>query len=211
LKPGIEMIGVQAELYPSMYASFTHADMACAGDTIADGIAVKAPGALTAPIVDRLVDDILLAPERDIERAVSLLVEAEKSVAEGAGATGLAALLAHPDRFRGRTIGLVLTGGNIDPNLLATILLRDLARSGRMTRLRIELQDRPGALFGVVKLFDRFRVNIVEVSHQRIFNTLPAKGAEIDVECEARDAAQMQRLIDALQADGYRVHPVAIE
>jgi len=210
LKPGIEMIGVQAELYPSMYASFTHADMACAGDTIAEGIAVKAPGALTAPLVDRLVDAILLAPERDIERAVSLLVEAEKTVAEGAGATGLAALLAHPDRFRGRTIGLVLTGGNIDPNLLATVLLRDLARSGRMTRLRIELQDRPGALFGVVKLFDRFRVNIVEVSHQRIFNTLPAKGAEIDVECEARDAAQMQRLIDALHADGYKVHPVAI-
>jgi threonine dehydratase len=210
LKPGIELIGVQAELYPSMYAKFALADMPCAGDTIAEGIAVKAPGTLTAEIINRLVDDILLVPERDIERAISLFVEVEKTVAEGAGATGLAALLAHPDRFRGRTIGLVLTGGNIDTHLLANVLLRDLARTGRMTRLRIELQDRPGALFGVVKLFDRFRVNIVEVSHQRIFNTLPAKGAEIDVECEARDAAQMQRLIDALHADGFKVHPVAI-
>jgi len=210
LKPSIELIGVQAELYPSMYASFTKADMACAGDTIAEGIAVKAPGRLTAQFIDRLVDDILLVPERDIERAISLFVEVEKTVAEGAGATGLAALLAYPDRFRGRNVGLVLTGGNIDPNLLANVLLRDLARSGRMTRLRIELQDRPGALFGVVKLFDRYRVNIVEVSHQRIFNTLPAKGAEIDVECEARDADQMQRLIDALHAGGYKVHPVAV-
>jgi threonine dehydratase len=210
LKPGIELIGVQAELYPSMYAKFTNADMACAGDTIAEGIAVKAPGVLTAGIIDRLVDDIMLVPERDIERAIGLFVEIEKTVAEGAGAVGLAALLACPERFRGRTIGLVLTGGNIDTNLLANVLLRDLARSGRMTRLRIELQDRPGALYGVVKLFDRYRVNIVEVSHQRIFNTLPAKGAEIDVECEARDAAQMQRLILALHAGGYKVHPVAI-
>jgi threonine dehydratase len=210
LKPGIEIVGVQAELYPSMYARFAQADMACAGDTIAEGIAVKAPGTLTASVINRLVDDILLVPERDIERAISLYVEVEKTVAEGAGATGLAALLAYPDRFRGRTIGLVLTGGNIDTHLLANVLLRDLARSGRMTRLRIELQDRPGALYGVVRLFDRHRVNIVEVSHQRIFNTLPAKGAEIDVECEARDAAQMQRLIDALHADGFKVHPVAV-
>jgi len=210
LKPGIEMVGVQAELYPSMYAKFAQADMACAGDTIAEGIAVKAPGLLTAEIINRLVDDILLVPEREIERAISLFVEVERTVAEGAGATGLAALLAYPERFRGRTVGLVLTGGNIDTHLLANVLLRDLARTGRMTRLRIELQDRPGALFGVVKLFDRFRVNIVEVSHQRIFNTLPAKGAEIDVECEARDAAQMQRLIDALHADGFKVHPVAV-
>src|SRR4051812_18282123 len=210
LKPAIEMVGVQAELYPSMYAKFTRADMACAGDTIAEGIAVKAPGVLTGQIIDHVVDDIVLVPERDIERAISLFVEVEKTVAEGAGATGLAALLAFPDRFRGRKVGLVLTGGNIDTHLLANVLLRDLARSGRMTRLRIELQDRPGALFGVVKLFDRHRVNIVEVSHQRIFNTLPAKGAEIDVECEARDAAQMQRLIDALHADGFKVHPIAV-
>src|SRR6185295_5388581 len=211
IKPGIELIGVQAELYPSMYAKFARARMPCAGDTIAEGIAVKAPGMLTAGIINHLVDDILLVPERDIERAIVLYVEAEKTVAEGAGAASLAALLAYPDRFRGRNVGLVLTGGNIDTHLLANVLLRDLARSGRMTRLRIQLQDRPGALAAVMKLFDEHKVNIVEVYHQRVFTSLPAKDAAIDVECEARDAAQLDRLADALHAEGFKVHPVAIE
>jgi threonine dehydratase len=211
LRPGIELIGIQAELYPSMYAKFTRASLPCEGDTIAEGIAVKVPGMMTAAMINRLVDDILLVPEREIERAIGLFIEAEKTVAEGAGAVGLAALLAYPERFRGRKIGLVLTGGNIDTHLLANVLLRDLARSGRMTRLRIELKDRPGALYGVVKLFDAHRVNIVEVSHQRIFNTLPAKGAEIDVECEARDAAQLERLVAALRENGFPVDPVAID
>jgi threonine dehydratase len=211
LRPGIEIVGVQAELYPSMYAKFARTAMPCAGDTIAEGIAVKAPGMLTAGLINHLVDDIVLVPERDIERAIVLYVEAEKTVAEGAGATGLAALLAYPDRFRGRTVGLVLTGGNIDTHLLANVLLRDLARSGRMTRLRIQLQDRPGALAAVMKLFDEHRVNIVEVYHQRIFTSLPAKDAAIDVECEARDAAQLDRLVDALHEQGFKVHPVAVE
>jgi threonine dehydratase len=211
LKPGIELIGVQAELYPSMYAKFARQQMACAGDTIAEGIAVKAPGMLTAGIINHLVDDILLVAEREIERAIVLYVETEKTVAEGAGATSLAALLAYPDRFRGRNVGLVLTGGNIDTHLLANVLLRDLARSGRMTRLRIQLQDRPGALAAVMKLFDQHKVNIVEVYHQRVFTSLPAKDAAIDVECEARDAAQLDRLADALHAEGFKVHPVAIE
>jgi len=211
LRPGIELIGVQAELYPSMYAKFARTSMKCAGDTIAEGIAVKAPGMLTSGIINHLVDDILLVSERDIERAIVLYVEAEKTVAEGAGATGLAALLAYPDRFRGRKVGLVLTGGNIDTHLLANVLLRDLARSGRMTRLRIQLQDRPGALAAVMKLFDTHKVNIVEVYHQRVFTSLPAKDAAIDVECEARDSAQLDRLADALHAEGFKVHPVAIE
>jgi len=211
LKPAIELIGVQAELYPSMYAKFARQDLPCAGDTIAEGIAVKAPGKMTAAIINRLVDDILLVPERDIERAIVLYVEAEKTVAEGAGAAGLAALLAYPDRFRGRTIGLVLSGGNIDTHLLANVLLRDLARSGRMTRLRIQLQDRPGALAAVMKLFDEHKVNIVEVYHQRVFTSLPAKDAAIDVECEARDAAQLERLAAALHEEGFTVHPLAIE
>jgi len=211
LRPGIELIGVQAELYPSMYAKFARTSMACAGDTIAEGIAVKAPGMLTAGIINHLVDDIVLVPERDIERAIVLYVEAEKTVAEGAGATGLAALLAFPDRFRGRNVGLVVSGGNIDTHLLANVLLRDLARSGRMTRLRIQLQDRPGALAAVMKLFDEHKVNIVEVYHQRVFTSLPAKDAAIDVECEARDAAQLARLAGALEAEGFKVHPVAIE
>jgi threonine dehydratase len=211
IKPGIELVGVQAELYPSMYAKFSRQQLPCAGDTIAEGIAVKAPGMMTAGAINLLVDDILLVPERDIERAIVLYVEAEKTVAEGAGATGLGALLAHPDRFRGRNVGLVLSGGNIDTHLLANVLLRDLARSGRMTRLRIQLQDRPGALAAVMKLFDEHKVNIVEVYHQRVFTSLPAKDAAIDVECEARDAAQLDRLSEALGGAGFIVHPVAIE
>jgi threonine dehydratase len=211
LKPGIELVGVQAELYPSMYAKFSRQQMPCAGDTIAEGIAVKSPGMITAGVINQFVDDILLVPERDIERAIVLYVEAEKTVAEGAGATGLGALLAHPDRFRGRTVGLVLSGGNIDTHLLANVLLRDLARSGRMTRLRIQLQDRPGALAAVMKLFDEHRVNIVEVYHQRVFTSLPAKDAAIDVECEARDSGQLDRLSEALVSAGFIVHPVAIE
>ncbi|HEY5710747.1 MAG TPA: threonine ammonia-lyase [Allosphingosinicella sp.] len=211
MKPDIEIVGVQAELYPSMYAKFSRQALPCAGDTLAEGIAVKAPGMITAAIINQIVDDILLVPERMIESAVSLLVEAEKTVAEGAGATGLAALLTHPDRFRGRTVGLVLSGGNIDTHLLANVLLRELARSGRMTRLRIQLQDRPGALAAVMKLFDVHKVNIVEVYHQRVFTSLPAKDAAIEVECEARDAAQIERLTDALHEAGFIVHPVAIE
>src|SRR3954453_3255163 len=211
IRPGIELVGIQAELYPSMYARFARTVMPCAGDTIAEGIAVKAPGMLTAGIINHLVDDILLVSERDIERAIVLYVEAEKTIAEGAGAAGLAALIAHPERFRGRTVGLVLTGGNIDTHLLANVLLRDLARSGRMTRLRIQLQDRPGALAAVMKTFDEHRVNIVEVYHQRVFTSLPAKDAAIDVECEARDAAQLDRLVESLHEEGFKVHPVAIE
>jgi threonine dehydratase len=205
------MIGVQAELYPSMYAKFSRRTLPCEGDTIAEGIAVKAPGMLTAGIINHIVDDIRLVRERDIEHAVSLLARICRTVVEGAGAAGPAAMLADPERLKGRKVGLVLSGGNIDPHLLANVLLRDLARSGRMTRLRIQLQDRPGALHTVFKLFGDCQVNVVEVHHQRIFTTLPAKDAVIDVECEARDAAQIARLAEALEADGFKVHPVAIE
>lgn len=211
LKPGIEVIGAQAELYPSMYARLTSADLPCAGDTIAEGIAVKSPGRLTFEIIRRLVDEILLVPEAQIEMAISLLVQAEKTVAEGAGAVGLGALLADPGRVAGRTVGLVLTGGNIDAHLLANVLLRDLARSGRMTRLRIELQDRPGALNMVMALFARHQVNIIEVYHQRIYTRLPAKDAAIEVECEARDVAQIERLTDALRGGGFVVRPMPLE
>jgi threonine dehydratase len=210
LKPGIELVGAQAELYPSMYCKITGNDLPSAGDTIAEGIAVKAPGVGTAEVIERLVDEILLVPERDIETAVSLLLQIEKTVAEGAGAVGLAALLTHPERFRGRTVGIVVTGGNIDTRLLATVLLRDLARSGRMARLRIQLQDRPGALFSVVKLFEHHGVNIVEIYHQRIFTALPAKDAFIDVECEARDREHLDALVAELKQAGFNLHPVEI-
>jgi threonine dehydratase len=208
LRPDIALIGVQAELYPSMYCRLTGEERPSSGDTIAEGIAVKEPGRLTGEIVARLVDEILLVPEAEIETAVSLFLQIEKTVVEGAGAAGLAALLAHPDRFKGRSVGLILTGGNIDTRLLANVLLRDLVRSGRLARLRIQLQDRPGALFHVARLFDKHQVNIIEVSHQRIFTALPAKGLFADIECEARDPAHLQRLVDDLKQEGFPVRPV---
>jgi threonine dehydratase len=210
IRPDIEVIGAQAELYPSMYCRFTGEERPSSGDTIAEGIAVKKPGDVTGSIIEEMVDEILLVPERDIETAVSLLLQIEKTVAEGAGATGLAALLTHPERLRGRKVGLVLTGGNIDTRLLATVLLRDLARSGRMARLRIQLQDRPGALFSVIRVFEKHQINIIEIYHQRIFTTLPAKGLFTDFDCEARDAAHLKRLVDDLKAAGFDVHPVEI-
>jgi threonine dehydratase len=210
LRPDIEIVGVQAALYPSMYCRITGEDLPSAGDTIAEGIAVKKPAALTASIIRRLVDEILLVSENDIETAVGLYLQIEKSVAEGAGAAGLAALLAHRARFEGRKVGLVLTGGNIDTRLLATVLLRDLYRSGRMSRLRIQLQDRPGALYSVVRLFQRHGVNILEVTHQRVFTALPAKDAFIDIDCEARDAAHLKALVVELEQEGFSVHPVEI-
>ena len=206
----IEVVGVEAELYPSMYNRINGTDMPCAGDTLAEGIAVKEPGGLTSHMVRALVDDIVLVTERSLEEAVSLLLQIEKTGVEGAGAAGLAALLAHPERFRGRTVGVVLCGGNIDPRLLAYVLLRDLARSGRMARLRIRLQDQPGALYNVARIFDCERVNILELSHQRIFTNLPAKGLSLDVECETRDRAHLDRLIAALQEAGYEVRMVEL-
>ena len=211
LNPAIEVIGAQAALYPSMYAQLAQESLPCAGDTIAEGIAVKSPGLQTFEIIRHLVADIMLVPEAEIEAGIALLVQAEKTVAEGAGAVGIGALLAHPERLKGRTIGLVLTGGNIDTHLLANVLLRDLARSGRMTRLRIELQDRPGALNNVMALFARHQVNIIEVYHQRIYTHLPAKDAAIEVECEARDVAQIERLTAALRGDGLVVRPVGLD
>jgi threonine dehydratase len=210
LKPDIELIGAQAELYPSMYCKVTGNELPSSGDTIAEGIAVKSPGVMTSAIIAQIVDEILLVPERDMETAVSLFLQIEKTVAEGAAGAGLAALLTHPERLKGRKVGIVITGGNIDTRLLATVLLRDLARSGRLARLRIQLQDRPGALFSVIKLFEQHQINILEVYHQRLFTALPAKGLYTDIECEARDAAQIRRLMKELEAQGYNVHPVEI-
>ena len=212
-KPGghaIEVVGVEAELFPSMYNRINGTDMPCAGDTLAEGIAVKEPGGITSRMVADLVDDIVLVSERSLEMAVSLLLQIEKTVVEGAGAAGLAALLQYPGRFAGRTVGVVLCGGNIDTRLLANVLLRDLARSGRLARLRIRLQDQPGALFNVARIFDEQRVNIIEVYHQRVFTTLPAKGLITDIECEARDAAHLDRLIVALRTGGYEVSQVEL-
>jgi threonine dehydratase len=208
LRNDVELIGVQAELYPSMYNRLRGGDLPTAGDTIAEGIAVKEPGRVTAGILQHIVDDMLLVPEGTIEYALSLLLQIEKTVVEGAGAAGLAALLEHPDRFKGKNVGLILTGGNIDTRLLANVLLRDLVRSGRLARLRIQLQDRPGALFHVARLFDKHQVNIIEVSHQRIFTALPAKGLFADIECEARDPEHLAKLVEDLKKEGFPVKPV---
>jgi threonine dehydratase len=210
LKPDIQLIGVQAELYPSMYDFVKQANLPCDGDTLAEGIAVKEPGQLTRRFVAEMANDVVLVTERALEQAVSLLLQIEKTVVEGAGAAGLAALIEHKAMFAGRKIGLVLCGGNIDTRLLANVLLRDLARSGRLARLRVRLQDRPGALYHVARIFHEEQVNIIEVYHQRVFTSLPAKGLITDIECETRDEAHLQRLIAALGHAGYEVTPVEL-
>jgi len=211
INPDIGLVGVQAELFPSMYAKLNGEQMPCEGDTLAEGIAVQVPGEFTSKVVEKLVDEILLVSEPQLETAVSLLLQIEKTVVEGAGAAGLAAIMANKDKFAGKNIGVVLCGGNIDPRLLANVLLRDLARSGRLARLRVTLQDRPGALFKVMRLFDEHHVNIIEIYHQRIFTTLPAKGLITDIECEARDAEQLQGLVEGLKKAGYAVEQVELD
>ena len=210
IKPDIGLIGVEAQLFPSMYNRLKHTDLPCGGDTLAEGIAVKEPGAFTSRVLEGMLDDILLVSEAQLETAVSLLLQIEKTVAEGAGAAGLAAVLAYPERFKGRKVGIPICGGNIDTRLLANVLLRDLARSGRLARLRLTLQDRPGALFKVMGEFDRHNVNIIEIYHQRIFTHLPAKGLTADIECEARDKDQLDALVASLRAAGYEVDSVEL-
>lgn len=210
IKPDIGLIGVQAALFPSMFAKLKHLDMPCGGDTLAEGIAVKEPGQFTSKVLAQIVDDIVLVDEAALESAVALLLQIEKTVVEGAGAAGLAAMMSHRELFAGRNVGVVLCGGNIDTRLLANVLLRDLARSGRLGRLRITLQDRPGALFKVVEEFNRHQVNILEVWHQRIFTSLPAKGLTAEIECEARDRDQIDRLVAGLRAKGYDVEQVEL-
>ena len=203
VKPDIQIVGVQAELYPSMAAKVKGFEAICDGDSLAEGIAVKYPGENTFRVVKALVDDIVLVSEAELERAVSLLLTIEKTVAEGAGAAGLAALVANAVPYRGRNIGLVISGGNIDTRLLANVLLRELAREGRLARLRIRLKDRPGELFHVTKIFHEHQVNIVDVSHQRVFTKLPAKGTYADIEVETRDREHLDQLMTTLRARGY--------
>jgi threonine dehydratase len=205
LKPDLRVVGVQATLYPSMYNLIRGANLPMRGDTLAEGIAVKAPGKLTAPIVRRLVDDILLVSEPQIESAVSLLINIEKTVAEGAGAAGLAAVCANRERFKGRNVGLVLCGGNIDTRLLAGVLTRELAREGRLSQLTIDLADRPGQLARVANLLGEAGANIVEVYHQRVFSDLPAKGALLDVVIETRDRGHLDETVAKLRAAGLEV------
>ncbi len=211
INPAIEIIGVEAELYPSMKNVVEGGDGAIGGDTLAEGIAVKVPGALTRQIIAANVDRIDLVAEKDIEHAVALLVGIEKTVVEGAGAAGLAAILATPERYKGRKVGTVLCGGNIDTHLLANVLVRELVRCGRIARLRIAAQDRPGALAAITATFHKCGVNIIEVQHQRIFTRLPAKDTVIEVECEARDAVAIEQLVGALEAAGFAVERASLD
>lgn len=211
LKPDIEIVGVEAELYPSMKNVVEGAAGAIGGDTLAEGIAVKEPGNLTRKIIADRVDRIELVPERDIEHAVALLVGIEKTVVEGAGAAGLALLLGSPERFAGRKVATVLCGGNIDTHLLANVLVRELVRSGRIARLRIAAQDRPGALSAITATFFQCGVNIIEVHHHRIFTRLPAKDTVIEVECEARDAQAIDSLVGSLEKAGFVVDRVSLD
>jgi threonine dehydratase len=210
IRPDIRLIGVQAELYPSMYNELKGEALPTGGDSLAEGIAVKQPGAFTSKVLAELLDDFVLVGESQLEAALSLLLQIEKTVVEGAGAAGLAAVCGHRKLFAGRNVGIVLTGGNIDTRLLANVLLRDLARSGRLARLRLTMQDRPGSLFKVAKVFDAHNVNIIEVWHQRIFTSLPAKGLVTDIECEARDREQLEVLVKALEEEGFAVSMVEL-
>ena len=211
IKPDIEVIGIEAELYPSMKNVVEGGHRAIGGDTLAEGIAVKVPGELTRRIIAARVDRIDLVAEKDIEHAVALLVGIEKTVVEGAGAAGLAAILADPDRYRGRKVGTVLCGGNIDTHLLANVLVRELVRCGRIARLRIAAQDRPGALAAITATFHKCGVNIIEVQHHRIFTRLPAKDTVIEVECEARDAVAIESLVNALETAGFDVERASLD
>jgi threonine dehydratase len=203
LNPELQIIGVQAQLYPSMYNAIKGESLPMRGDTLAEGIAVKAPGAITTKIIRRLVDDIVLVTEDQIERAVAMLIAIEKTVVEGAGAAGLAAVLAAPERFAGRNVGLVLTGGNIDTRLIASVLTRELAREGRLTEIAIDIVDRPGQLAAVSALLADAGANIIEVSHQRTFSDLPAKGTLLEVVIETRDRLHLEEVMKRLSEAGY--------
>jgi len=205
LNPVIEIIGVQSTLYPSMYRLMRGEDPGppVAAATLAEGIAVKEPGRLTRRIVKALVSDILLVDDVTIENAIEVLLERQKLVAEGAGAAGVAAILASPERFRGRRVGIVVCGGNIDARLLASILMRSLVREGRLVRLRSELPDIPGALSRLSGVIGKHSGNIVEVHHQRLFHDTSVKRAELDVVVETQNRRHVEVLIAAMTAAGF--------
>jgi threonine dehydratase len=204
LKPDLRIVGVQATLYPSMHNAINARELPMRGDTLAEGIAVKAPGRITTGIIRSLVDDIVLVTEPQIERALAALISIEKTVVEGAGATGLAAVLAHPERFAGRNVGLVLSGGNIDTRLIASVLTRELAREGRLTQLSIDIVDRPGQLAAVSVLLAEAGANVIEVSHQRTFSDLPAKATLLGLVIETRDQTHLDEVMAALVAAGFQ-------
>jgi threonine dehydratase len=211
IKPDIELIGVEAELYPSMKCAIQECHMPLGGDTLAEGIAVKQPGELTSRILREYANDVMLVSELDLERAVAMLVGIEKTVVEGAGAAGLAAMIANKERFAGKKVATILCGGNIDTHLLANVLVRDLVRQGRIARLRVAAHDQPGALAAITAKVYEAGVNVIDIKHSRIFTRLPAKDTMIEVECEARDAASIEDVVARLEAAGFQVERSSLD
>jgi threonine dehydratase len=201
--PGIEVIGVQSSSYPSMSAALAGQEAICQGNTIAEGIAVKWAGLLTREVVRSLVADIVLVNETELERGIALLLNVEKTVAEGAGAASLAAVLAQPERYRGRKVGVILTGGNIDPRLLASVIMRELVREQRIVTLRIPIADQPGALSCVAHVIGEQGGNILDVFHRRLSSNVPAKSATLELSFESRDAGHAEAIIAAVRAAGF--------
>jgi threonine dehydratase len=205
IKPDIRIVGVETAGYPALYQHLHGEPINAGGETIAEGIAVRDTGALPLALCRRLVDEVLLVDEEHIERAIVMYIEIEKTVAEGAGAAALAAVLANREAFTGRKVGLVLSGGNIDTRLLASILMRGLVRDGRIVRLRVKINDRPGQLARVTRIVADIGANVLEVTHQRLFGGVAAKSATLEVTIETRDAAQVRDLIAALEVASYKV------
>jgi threonine dehydratase len=203
MKPSIEVVGVQALRFPNMFNAVKHASLPQGGSTIAEGIAVGTPGRITQAIIEKSVDDLLLVDEGDIEQSIVMLLEIEKTLVEGAGAAGLAALLKNPERFRGRKVGLVLGGGNIDPMLLAAIIERGMVRAGRLARIRVSSRDVPGSLARITAIVAEAGANIDEVHHQRAFTLLAAQNVEIELVIQTRGREHIRAVLDALHAGGF--------
>jgi threonine dehydratase len=208
IKPAIEVVGVETLRFPSMYHAVRGTEAEFAQSTIADGIAVKEPGKLTREIIAKHVAEILLVDEGDIEQAIVMLLEIEKTVVEGAGAAPLAALLKNPQRFRGRRVALVLGGGNIDPLMLAEIIERGMVRAGRLARVMVEVRDLPGSLARVTACVARENANIEEVHHQRAFTTLAVQNAELDLVIKTRNRDHVHQVVDALKREGFNARAV---
>jgi threonine dehydratase len=209
VKSSIDIVGVESTLYPSMWNAIYDGNNPCGGATLAEGIAVSKAGALTLPVVRAHVRDIILVDEPQIERAVNAFLTLQKTMAEGAGATGLAAMLAAPERFEGRKVGLILCGGNIDPRILASIMVRELEREDRIVSFRLTIPDRPGILGQIASRLGGLGANILGVHHHRLFLDVPAKGAKLDATMETRDSAHAEEIFRALRDDGYQ--PVRME
>lgn len=209
IKPAIEVVGVEAALYPSMWNALHDQTRPVGGPTLAEGIAVKNIGRLTLPICRELVSAIVLVDEAHLERAVNAYLTLQKTIAEGAGAAGLAAMLAEPGRFRGRKVGLILCGGNIDPRILSSIMVRELERENRIMSFRLTIPDRPGVLGHIATRLGELDANILEVAHKRLFLDVPAKGARLHVTVETRDRAHADTILEAFDKAGYQ--PLRIE